>query len=96
MTTVLGRFDKQTAEVLDYYVLFEDWFSNRSDAPSSIAVTADAGITVAASSLSGTTAKVVLSGGTNGTRYKITVRLTTDATPAIVKEADFYVTIKDV
>lgn len=96
MSTVLGRFEKQTAEVLDYYVLFADWFSNRSDAAQSIAVTADAGITVAASSLTGTTAKVVLSGGTSGMRYKITVRLTTTATPAIVKEVDFTVTVKDV
>lgn len=96
MSSVLGRFTKQSAEILDYYVSFSDWFANRSDAPASVDVTSDSGITVADSGLSGTTAKVVLSGGVNGTRYKITVRLTTNATPAIVKEADFYVTVKDV
>jgi hypothetical protein len=96
MTAVLGKFEKQTAEVIDYYVLFADWFSNRTDAIASINVTADPGITVTTSSFTGTSVKIVLTGGTNGTKYKITARVTTTSTPAIVKEADFTVTIKDV
>jgi hypothetical protein len=96
MATVLGKFTKQSGETLDYYVDFTDWFSNRSDAPASHTATADAGITVTTSSLSGNKVKVVLSGGTNGTKYKVTVKLTTNSTPAIVKEADFLVTVKDV
>jgi hypothetical protein len=96
MATIIGRYEKQTAEVLDYYVLFDEWFDNRADLPQSFTVIADAGITVAASSLTGTTVKIVLGGGVSGTKYKITVRLTTNATPAIVKEADFTVRIKDI
>ena len=96
MATVLGKFTKQSGETLDYYVDFTDWFSNRSDAPASHTATADAGITVSTSSLSGNKVKVVLAGGTSGTKYKITVKLTTNSTPAIVKEADFLVTVKDV
>lgn len=92
---VLGRFKKQSAEVLDYDVDFTDWIAERSETPDSQQVVADVGITVVAVSRTGNVVKVVLSGGTNGTRYKITVRLTTTPS-ALVKEADFYVTIKDI
>lgn len=94
MTAILGRFSKQSAEVLDYDVDFTDWFSNRTDTPASFTTTAETGITVVASSRSGNVVKTVLSGGTNGTKYKVTVRLTTSA--SLVKEADFTVTVKDV
>jgi hypothetical protein len=38
--------------------------------------------------------KVILSGGTDGEAYKVTVRLTTSA--GLVKEVDFQVKIKEV
>jgi hypothetical protein len=94
MTAVLGKFDKQPAEILDYDVDFTDWFTNRTDAPSSHVATADDGITIVSATRSGNVVKVILSGGTSGTSYKITVRLTTTA--ALVKEADFVVKIKEV
>ena len=94
--SIIGRFEKQSTETLDYYVLYSDWFSNRLDSPATFELVAQSGITVAESSLSGTTVKVVLAGGVNGTKYKITVRLTTNAATPIVKEADFIVRIKDV
>jgi hypothetical protein len=92
--TILGRFTKQPTEVLDYDVDFSEWFADRTDVIGSIAVTADAGITIASSSNSGFVVKVVLSGGSNGVRYKITVRITT-APSAFVREADFVVTVKE-
>ena len=46
MATVLGKFTKQPNEVLDYDVDYDDWFSNRTDTPSSFVVVAEAGITV--------------------------------------------------
>lgn len=95
MATILGRFQKQPREVLDYFVDYTDWFTNRTDAPSSFAVEADTGIVVEGSELLGNVVKVVLSGGTSG-KYKVTVLLTTTASPAIVKEADFVVTVKEV
>lgn len=94
MATILGKFIKQPAEVLDYDVDFTDWFSNRTDTPSTFEVTAEAGITVVGSSISGNIVKVVLSGGASGTRYKTTVRLTTAL--SLVKEADFQVLVKEV
>ena len=94
MTAVLGKFDKQPAEILDYDVDFTDWFANRTDAPSSHTATAPDGITIVSATRTGNVVKVILSGGTEGTSYKITVRLTTTA--ALVKEADFTVKIKEV
>lgn len=94
MASVLGKFTKQPAEVLDYDVNFTDWFSNRTDAPASFTVTADSGITVVSSSILGNIVKVVLGGGTTGTKYKVTVLLTT--TTALVKEADFVVAVKEI
>lgn len=94
MTAILGKFSKQSAEVLDYDVDFTDWFSNRTDTPESFTSTAETGITVVSSARSGNVIKTVLSGGTSGTKYKVTVRLTTSAN--LVKEADFTVTVKDV
>lgn len=91
---ILGRFTKQPTEVLDYDVDFSEWFADRTDTLGSFAVVAEAGITVARSTNIGNVVKVVLSGGTNGTKYKVTVRVTT--TPnAYVREADFVVTVKE-
>lgn len=93
---ILGRFVKQSGETLDYRIDYSDWFATRADSPASFTVSVDAGITLAASSRQGSVVTVVLSGGTSGAQYKVTVRVTTDATPPIVKEADFIVKVKDV
>jgi len=93
-TALLGKFFKQTNEILDYDVDFTDWFSNRTDTPTSFTVIAEAGITIVTSARTGLIVKVLLSGGTTGTKYKVTVRLT--STAWLVKEADFTVTVKDI
>lgn len=94
MPSILGRFSKQTAEILDYDVDYTDWFVDRGDTPSTHTTTADAGITVVSSVRTGKVIKVILSGGMNGETYKTTLRLTTSS--GVVKEADFTVKIKDV
>ncbi len=94
MTAILGKFKKQSAEILDYDVDYTDWFADRDDTPASYTVTVESGLTLVADGRTGMVVKVVLGGGTNLTKYKITVRLT--STSALVKEADFTVTIKDV
>jgi hypothetical protein len=94
MTSILGRFVKQPSEVLDYDVDFTDWFANRSDSPHSCTVVVEPGLTKVSESITGNVVKIVLSGGTSGSRYKVTVRLTT--TVGIVKEADFQVAVREV
>jgi len=96
MSSILGRFSKQPTEVLDYIVDYTEWFVGRTDTPATQVTTADAGIAVVSSSISGTKVIVVLSGGVSGEAYKITTRLTTNAAPAIVREADFIISVKEV
>ena len=91
---ILGKFKKQPGEVLDYDVSYEDFFSNRNDTLNNATVVADAGITVDSVDLNGELVKVVLSGGTNGVTYKVTVTMTT--TIGIVKEDEFQVTVKEI
>lgn len=95
MPSIIARFVQQPTETLDYDVDFTDWFVDRADSPASFVAVAedDADITVT-SSRSGNVVRVVVSGGTSGTSYKITVRLTT--TDLIVKEVDFVVRMKAV
>jgi len=95
--TILGKFQKQPAEVLDYDVDYTEWFSNRVDTPAIVdpfEIAAETGITVVGSSITGNIVKVILAGGTALTKYKITVRLTTTA--GLIKEADFTVTVKEI
>ena len=91
--SILGKFVKQPNEVLDYDVDYGAWFVGRGDTPASIATTTDPGITLNGYSLVGMIAKVILSGGIDGEKYKITVRLTTSS--GIVREADFSVSVKE-
>lgn len=93
---ILGKFEKQSAEVLDYDVDFTKWFAKRSLTPDALTVVAEPGINLLASSRTGAVVKVILGGGTSGTKYKITVKLTSTSSPALLREADFTVTVKDI
>jgi hypothetical protein len=87
---------KQPAETIDYPVSFARWARGRTDAAASFEVVMPPGITLASSSLDGWVVWLVISGGTAGQSYKITVRLTTDASPAIVKETEFVLQVREV
>lgn len=94
MEAILGRRTKQPDETRDYDVSFEDWFSNRSDTPVSHTTAVETGITLVSSTLTGEVVKVILSGGTSGEQYKVTVLLTTSS--GVVREGDFIVRVKAV
>lgn len=92
---LLGRYTQQPNEVIDYPVDFTDWMAERvGDSIASYTVAATAGISIATHRRDGNVVTVVLSGGTSGTSYKATVRITTAA--GLVKEAEFSVKIKEV
>jgi hypothetical protein len=93
---ILGKFEKQSGEILDYDVDFTKWFAARGLTPDILTVVAEAGITVVASSRTGAVVKIVLSGGTSGTQYKVTVTLTSTSAPSLKREADFMVKVKDI
>lgn len=94
---IIGKFQKQPDETIDYDVDFSPWFSNREDEPAlvdPVAAVAEDGITIVSATLTDNVVKVTLAGGTAGTKYKVTVLLTTLS--GLVKEADFTVTVKSV
>lgn len=91
--TLLGTFPQQPNEILDYKVDFSEWFAGRSDTPVSHTAEAQTGINIVSSALTGTVVRLVLSGGADGNKYKVTVRITTS--DGIVKEADFAVRVRE-
>lgn len=92
--SILGRFVKQSGETLRYAVDYTDWLAEQGDAAVSFTVTVETGITLVSSTRSIGVVSIILSGGTHGESYKVTVRLTTAV--GLVKEADFIVKVKDV
>jgi hypothetical protein len=90
----ITTFLKQPAEVLDFDVDFNDYLTAVADTGASHTATAETGITLQASTLVSGRVKVWLAGGTDGTRYKVTTRLTT--TGGRLRESEFYVRVKEV
>jgi hypothetical protein len=75
---ILAKWEKQPGEVQDYDISFVDWLAGLSDTASSIDLASvDTGITLVSSALVSGVVKVWLSGGTDGTSYKVTVRILT-------------------
>jgi len=92
--SILGKFRKQPGEILDYDILYADFFSTRTDNLASATVTVEDGITLVEYIISGNLVNIVLSDGVDGVRYKITIKMTTTA--GILKEDEFFVTIKEI
>lgn len=91
----LATIEKQPDERQDYDVDFADWLAELDDTASSAAVeVTPAGIDLVAHSLDDSVVKVWLAGGVNRVRYKVTVTLTTAG--ARIKEAEFYVYVREV
>lgn len=91
---ILAKFEKQPADVQDYDISFVDWLAGFKDAAVSFEATADAGITIARSSLDAGVVKVWLADGTSGKNYKITVTLTTNG--GRVKQAEILISVRAV
>lgn len=94
MSSVLGRFTKQPADVLDYDFDYSDWLTDRGDTISTFTVTADAGITIGTTVHLSGVVKVFLSGGVDGGSYKITVTAVT--TGGRTKQAEIQVKVKEI
>ena len=70
------QFTKQPAESLDYDFDWSRWLTS-PDVISTSVVTAESGITLGVKVSSTTVVKQFVSGGTSGSDYKITCRITT-------------------
>ncbi len=94
MSGVLGRFTKQPADVLDYDFDYSDWLEDRNDTISSHSVVSEAGLVVGNVFVLNGVVKVFLSGGTNGSSYKVTCTVIT--TGGRTKQAEITVKVKEV
>ncbi|CDS48906.1 Phage protein [Polaromonas sp. CG9_12] len=93
---ILAKFEKQPADEQDYDISFVDWLAALSDTapgPNSVLATADPGITLSDVSLRDGVVKVWLSGGSDGTTYKVTVTLTT--VNGRIKQVEIKVKVKE-
>lgn len=87
---IVATFEKQNFDEQDYDIDFNPYLSNVGDSIATLAVTAQDGITLgsgdkAASHTQGVV-KFWVSGGVSGTRYKITIQITTAATRKLEHE----------
>ena len=87
---IVATFEKQNFDEQDYDIDFNPYLSNVGDSISSINVIAQDGITLGsgarAPSHNQGVVKFWISGGTSGTRYKITIQITTAATRKLEHE----------
>lgn len=101
---MLGKFQKQPAETLDFDIDFSEFLSDGDSlvtagdppAPNPLDVTVTpAGLTLGLTVvLNGNTIKQWVSGGVDGQKYKITLTATSNA--GRVKQVEFTVRVKDV
>lgn len=90
---VLARWKKQPADAQDFDISYVTYLTDFADTAAGVVVTADTGITILGYTLDAGIVKVLLSGGTDGSKYKVTLTLTTTAGRA--KQAEFYVRVKE-
>lgn len=96
---ILAKYEKQPAEVKDYDIDYSEWLGPVADEVASVAtvVTSDSEavptLVVDSTEQSTTVVKLWISGGTTGTRYKVTVRMTTAG--GRLDESELVFTVKD-
>lgn len=87
---IVATFEKQNFDEQDYDIDFNPYLSNVGDSIATLSVTAQDGITLGsgdkAESHNQGVVKFWISGGTSGTRYKITIQITTAATRKLEHE----------
>jgi hypothetical protein len=92
----LHRVSKQPREVKDVIIEMAPWFLGRADDPLSVDFTVSDPAISATVVLTGTRILAVLTGGVDGGSYNISIRMTTNATPPIVREFDLAVEVTEV
>ena len=90
----LGNFNKQPVEVKDYDIDYSEWLTEGDNVHSATVVVSPIGLSVDSVFINDPRVKVWLSGGTDGTQYKLTVTMTT--ADGRVKQDEFKLKCKDV
>lgn len=87
-----ARYKKKPVEVQDFDLDFSDYLEYHNDAPQSVAVVVQDGITVDSYSMNGPVFKAFVSGGMSGRTYKVSAILTTLG--GRVKQGDMFIRVK--
>ncbi len=91
---MLGTFRKQPVEVIDYDIDYSEWLTTGDNVDSAVVTVAPTGLTVQSVFVNDPRLKIWVSGGTNGTSYKLTV--TTTTADGRIKQDEFKVNVKDI
>lgn len=92
----MKRFWKQPAETLDFDFDFTGFMASKPGLSiASHEVPAVDGLTIT-TERSGSKVKTYVSGGTDGTVYKVTCRITTDGSVPLIRESEYLLLVKDV
>lgn len=92
--TVLNTYDKQTADVLDYDIDYEDFLSPGDSILSGAVSVTPSGLSVEPPMVLGKTLKLWVSSGTSGVTYKADITMTT--AQGRVKQDELRFRIKDI
>lgn len=77
---ILGTITKQPSEILDFDISYVSMLTGRSDSiASATSAVTPGGLTVGAPSISTNVAKTIISTGSTGVTYKVTIVATTAA-----------------
>ena len=91
---VIASYTQQPADNLDYDIDYGEWLSNADSLLSATVAVAPAGLTVQSPLVVGERVKLWVSGGTSGTKYKVTV--TTTTTLGRIKQDEIKFSVKDI
>lgn len=91
---IIGIFQKQPAERLDYDLDYVEWHVDGDTVVSATVAVAPAGLTIESHFVNDPFVKVWVSGGTHGATYKVTVTATTSG--GRIKQDEFKIKVKDI
>ena len=94
-TSAKATIVKDPDAVLDYTFDWTEWLDALADTLADHQVIAEAGLTLETSSIVGKKVVAWLSGGTEGTTYRVTCRVTTASSPPRIDDRSIFVKIKE-
>ena len=91
---ILGTFQKQPADRLDYDVTYAQWLTAGDNLSDVVAEVTPEGLVIETVYVVDPKVKVWLSGGDSGTTYKVT--LTANTADGRIRQDEFKVKVKDI
>ena len=90
---IRATWRKQPADAQDYDISYVEYLTELADTATGVVVTAEDGINILGYSLTAGVVKVLLNGGADGMKYKVTITLATAGSR--IKQAEFKIRVKE-